>query len=170
AEALEACLTRGGAAVTVGRSLAPVGVAALGGDLSSFDAVLVWPGEPASTPAPEPAPLLALLALVAAIEAMPAARRPALHCIGEMEAGGYRPLAASLAALCRSLHEEAPELRLSMIGVDASLDAEARAAALAAELGAARGAESERWVSTAGTRLPRLVAATPPAAMHAPSL
>ncbi|MBR8332456.1 SDR family NAD(P)-dependent oxidoreductase [Burkholderia ambifaria] len=170
ADALNACLTRGGAAVTVGRSLTPVGIAALGGDLSSFDAVLVWPGEPASTQAPEPAPLVALLALVAAIEAMPAARRPALHCVGEMEAGAYRPLAAALAALCRSLHEEAPELRLGMIGVDAALDAEARAAALAGELAAARGVESERWVSAAGTRLPRLVAATPLANVAAPRL
>ncbi|KVW78872.1 type I polyketide synthase [Burkholderia ubonensis] len=162
AAALDARLTQGGALVTVGRALTPVGIAALAGDLPDFDAVLVWPAEPEPAQAPGPAPLVGPLSLVAAIEAMPAARRPMVHCIGEARASGYRPLASALAALCRSLHEEVPGLRLTMTGVDAALDADACADALAGELGLERGAEHERWITAEGARVPRLVEAAIP--------
>ncbi|WP_256251561.1 KR domain-containing protein, partial [Burkholderia ubonensis] len=85
-----------------------------------------------------------------------------VHCIGEARASGYRPLASALAALCRSLHEEVPGLRLTMTGVDAALDADACAAALAGELGLERGAEHERWITAEGVRVPRLVEAAIP--------
>lgn len=178
AAALHTQFARGGATVTVGRALTPVGIAALAGELSGFDAVLVWPAERDATQAPDPTPLVAVLALVAAIEAMPAARRVAVHCIGDADAAGYRPLASSLAALCRSLHGEVSDLRVTMTGVDVTGDVDARVALLLGELGHETGhepghelghesghdsdAEDERWITADGTRVPRLVDTTLP--------
>jgi len=122
---------------------------------TEIEAVIFYAPERGISDRPESASVFNALNIITRIFPQTDSAAPRLFCVVDSCSTGYRPLASSIAGLCRTVREE-ESLAITLIGLDDSMQAALRATALVDEIRKDRDHEWERRIVGAQVLAPRL--------------